>query len=253
MQRNMAGVKGVPHSSKPGGSKGSETAFAAARLTVVVPVGRDETAWVELLESLREHLPSGSEVIVSGVEEEPASFGLFGKREGWRWRCSRPGRAPQMNDAAFDASGDVLWFLHADSHLPVDAVPRVFEHFRDSPNAISYFGLRFYDGPRWLRLNEIGVELRCQIFGLPFGDQGFFLSRETFERLGGFDETTLYGEDHLLIWAAKRSGVPIQRINMDIGTSGRKYAKRGWLRTTARHLWLTARQAIPAALRFRSS
>jgi GT2 family glycosyltransferase len=154
-----------------------------------------------------------------------------------------------MNDAARVARGEFLWFLHADTRLPPDAFAALSARLSRLTNGLHYFGLRFADGPRLLRLNELGVVLRCRLLGLPFGDQSFCLRRETFDRLGGFDESAAYGEDHLLVWSAKRNGVPLCRVPMTIRTSGRKYAERGWARTTWRHVRLTIRQATAEALR----
>jgi rSAM/selenodomain-associated transferase 1 len=84
---------------------------------------------------------------------------------------------------------------------------------------------------------------------LPFGDQGFCLSNEQFCRLGGFNESLQYGEDHDLIWRAHRAGISVKRVPAPIATSARKYRREGWLRTTGLHLWRTINQAAPQFLR----
>jgi GT2 family glycosyltransferase len=73
--------------------------------------------------------------------------------------------------------------------------------------------------------------------------------REVFERLGGFDPSHAYGEDHAFVWAARRAGVPVVAAGAPLYSSARKYAEHGWLRTTARHGWLTAVQAWREARR----
>jgi hypothetical protein len=77
------------------------------------------------------------------------------------------------------------------------------------------------------------------------------LPRTLFERLDGFDEHASYGEDHLLVWAAHHAGVPVVPVGASLRTSARRYRERGWLRTTLRHLLLTARQAWGARRRRR--
>ncbi len=157
-----------------------------------------------------------------------------------------------MNDAARAANGAFLWFLHADSRLPKGSVAALVNALIRWPKDLHYFDLHFHDGPRWLRMNEFGVSLRCRLFGLPFGDQGFCIAREVFERLGGFDEQAAYGEDHLFVWKARRHGVRLHRVNGSLLTSGRKYAEHGWLRTTCQHVRLTLAQALLELLRSRS-
>ena len=95
-------------------------------------------------------------------------------------------------------------------------------------------------------MNAAGANLRARWLGLPFGDQGLLLPRACFEALHGFDEQAAYGEDHLLVWAARRAGLPLRHIPAVLETSARKYARHGWLRTTWRHWRLTVAQAWPA-------
>jgi len=71
--------------------------------------------------------------------------------------------------------------------------------------------------------------------------------RTTWTRLGDFDESAAYGEDHLMVWRARSLGIRLVELPIRITTSGRKYRERGWLQTTAKHLVLTLRQAVPGA------
>ena len=94
-----------------------------------------------------------------------------------------------------------------------------------------------------MRTNAMGANWRSRRLGLPFGDQGLVLPRLEFDRLDGFDPRLAHGEDHALVWRARRAGLPLREIDAAVITSARKYAERGWLRTTLRHLRLTADQA----------
>src|SRR3712207_4070486 len=108
------------------GSGGSELS-----VSVIVPVGPGERAWIGLLGELR-GLPQSWEVILVGVSGPPApegdregaevlADGDVGKNPaaapGGRWVVSPRGRARQMNAGARAARGDYLWFLHADSRF----------------------------------------------------------------------------------------------------------------------------------------
>lgn len=154
------------------------------------------------------------------------------------------GRARQLNAGAHATDSDWLWFLHADSQLDARVIEEVIAALGQDEDMLAYFGLRFLpDGPRWMALNAIGARLRSRWLGLPFGDQGFLLPRRVFEALGGFDEGLDGGEDHALVWRARRQGIELRELRADIHTSARKYAERGWWRTTREHLALTWRQA----------
>jgi GT2 family glycosyltransferase len=112
------------------------------------------------------------------------------------------------------------------------------------PNAaLHYFDLRF-DDRGLMRITELGVWFRSRILGIPFGDQALCLPAEAFRSLGGYDETVDQGEDHRLVRRARQAGLPLRPVGVAVFTSARKYRRQGWLRTTVRHLWLTARESL---------
>lgn len=218
-----------------------------ASLSVIVPLAPGEGEWQPLLEQLAA-LPPGSEVIVvcaDAVSRPPPPTWPLQLR--YRACRSEPGRARQQNLGARMASGDWLWFLHADSRLRPDTLASLLDFIAQGEAALGWFSLAFrHDGPSWTALNAAGANWRARWLGLPFGDQGLLLPRARFEALHGFDEQAAYGEDHLLVWAARRAGLPLRHIPAVLETSARKYARHGWLRTTLRHWRLTAAQAWPA-------
>lgn len=216
-------------------------------LSVIVPLAPEENEWQPLLQQLA-GLPPGSEVIVVYADDRPQqSPSTWPAHLRYRPCRSEPGRARQQNLGAGMARGDWLWFLHADSRLRPETLPELQRFIAQGTVALGWFTLAFRnDGPRWSVLNAIGANWRARWLGLPFGDQGLLLPRSCFEALHGFDEQAAYGEDHLLVWAARHARVPLQHIPAVLETSARKYARDGWLRTTLRHWRLTAAQAWPA-------
>ncbi|MDE2249420.1 MAG: TIGR04283 family arsenosugar biosynthesis glycosyltransferase [Xanthomonadaceae bacterium] len=223
---------------------------AARSLSVIVPLAPGETEWQGLLQQLAS-LPAGSEVIVVRADEEswpaPAAWPM---RLRYRECHSTPGRARQLNLGARLATGHWLWFLHADSRLRPDSLRELQRFLAEGVDALGWFRLAFRkDGPRWTVLNAAGANLRSRWLGLPFGDQGLVLPRHCFEALHGFDEQARYGEDHLLVWAARHAALPLRRIPALLETSARKYARQGWLATTLGHWRRTAAQAWRARRR----
>lgn len=213
----------------------------AATLAIIIPLGPGELAWRQLLPSL-----SSSTVAERVVVHTPGAQAteLPVPVDRLRLVQARQGRAAQMNAGVAVTTAPWLWFLHADSRLSTDSFARLEAYLAGSPAGIGYFDLRFLrDGPGLVRLNEWGARLRSRWLGLPFGDQGFVMHRDTYSALGGFDESLLGGEDHALIWRARRGGVPLQAVGADLWTSARKYGRRGWLSTTLSHLGATLAQA----------
>lgn len=231
----------------PASSGIQKTAISGAcQLSVIVPVAADETRWHALLDQLGVGLPAGCEVIAVHAEMTPTTDFVWTAQSELRQLASPPGRAHQQNLGAQAAHGHWLWFLHADSQLQPDTLPALWRFLQCSDDAIGYFDLCFsHDGPPAAALNAWGANRRSHWFKMPFGDQGLLLPARRFTALGGFEESARYGEDHLLVWAARRAGVPILPVGATLQTSARKYARHGWLRTTVKHLRLTLIQAWP--------
>lgn len=210
-------------------------------LSIVIPVGPGDSAWQRLLPDLaRVRAAEIALVLPLDSPSEPAPP----YNDRLLLTVSRAGRACQQNAGAAATSAPWLWFLHADSRLAPQTLPRLYRFIERDEGALGYFDLRFQDdGPRWMQLNALGARLRSDWLGLPFGDQGLVLPRQVFEALGGFDESLPSGEDHALIWRAKRAGVRVRPVGAPLLTSARKYAQHGWWHTTSRHVRLTCQQA----------
>ena len=212
-------------------------------ISVVIPLAPGEEAWKELVPQLE--LPEGSEILLScgSWKPETSDFPVKVVQGG-------AGRAEQMNIGAGVAANDVLWFLHADSRLDGKVITRLLHCLAADTDALYFFGLRFLgDGPAVVRLNEWAVRLRADWLKIPFGDQGFCVSKRLFQDLGGYREDVRTGEDHMFVWQARQQGYSVIRVEADIFTSARKYKKNGWLFTTALHIWLTLKQGVPELLK----
>ena len=87
------------------------------------------------------------------------------------------------NQAAAGATADVLLFVHADTHLADVAVVR--ETMADPAIVGGAYRLRFDDDARVYRMMARRADTRS-LAGAYTGDQGIFVRRSVFERLGGF-------------------------------------------------------------------
>ena len=229
-----------------------------ASLSIVIPVGPDETAHLQLLQSLSgfpvNQLHGPVQIVVSSCETKAPAPHFFAPQGIPCLRVSGPaGRSGQLNRGIAASSGRCLWLLHADSRPTAEAMARAAEFARtwNHPcrmGALGWFPLAFAaDGPRLAALNAAGANLRSAMLGLPFGDQAWLLRRDTFDMLGGFDEQFGRGEDLDFVRRARRAGIRLSRQNATITTSARRYRRHGWLRTTLAHLWLTLRLWLKSA------
>ena len=219
------------------------------QLSVIIPLAPNEAAWKSLLTDL-DKLPDGMEILFVQSENSntnmPNKTPVLAEKEIRILVNKQPGRAAQMNAGAAKAQGKYLWFLHADSKFgpnTLTALLRVIEHH---PHSLLYFDLAFLKDASFLMcINNWGVYFRSRVLKLPFGDQGFCISKAQFTRLGGFPDSLPYGEDHVFVWKARQQGIRIQSTGARLYTSARKYKKHGWLKTTLLHQYLWMKQAWP--------
>lgn len=140
---------------------------------------------------------------------------------------STPGRAAQMNQGARAASGELLWFLHADTLVPEEGeriLPQALQHSR-----WGRFDVRLSGRSPLLRVVEWMMNRRSCWSRIATGDQAIFLSRPLFEQLGGFPEIPLM-EDIALSRMLRRIGRPAC-IREPVITSSRRWEERGIVRT----------------------
>ena len=164
----------------------------------------------------------------------------------------------QLNAGAARAEGRWLWFVHADSTLP----SWISGHFSAGSMAVVPISaadadarkiapgaadrevvggsFRFaLDSAAWqARVWERGVALRVALLGLPYGDQGLFVRRDVFERMGGFRPIPLM-EDVEFVGRMKREGRMVH-LKVKVVTSARRWEREGWWRRTLRNLGLLA-------------
>ena len=139
-------------------------------------------------------------------------------------------RAAQMNAGAAIAQGDVLWFLHVDSTLPVAAVADIARLLQNPRITGGCFRLRI-QSERWIyrisdSLGNVGVDL----FRLALGDHGIFCRRAAFRAIKGYREVPIL-EDAELYRKLRRTG-RVQQLPTFIISSPRAYEKSGPIRTT---------------------
>jgi len=154
---------------------------------------------------------------------------------GARMLLSEPMRARQLNLGADAASHETLVFLHADSRLPAGAAAEVEDALMNGAD-FGGFRIAFAEPSRRLRVAAAMINLRTSVTRCPWGDQAQFIRRETFLKAGGFLEMPLM-EDYELAMRMKRHGRSVL-LPMTVTTSGRRFLRKGLLRTAA-HNWRT--------------
>ncbi|MDH4229036.1 MAG: TIGR04283 family arsenosugar biosynthesis glycosyltransferase [Nitrospirota bacterium] len=214
-------------------------------MSVIVPVLNEAGVLEATLGAVAAAFPEGAiEVIVADGGSHDASVALAG-RHACQVVSAPRGRGPQMNAGAALARGDVLLFLHADTLLPPDALhhmsmalesPRVVGGgFRLSIAGGEGSSARGGLGQGALRMVARGANLRTRLTGVFYGDQGLFVRREVFVRLGGFPPYPIM-EDVAFGRRLKRAG-QVVLLPVAVTTSARRWEREGLVYTTLRN-WL---------------
>lgn len=151
-------------------------------------------------------------------------------------------RARQMNAGAASAKGEVLVFLHADSHFVPGALASLRETVRTTSAVGGGFSRRFQTGSLLLKTSCLLGNGRGKYFGWYFGDQAIWARRESFEKAGGFPEKPIF-EDLDFSRNLRRLG-PTAHITPGIVTSARRYQNAPASRL-AKDFLLTIRHICP--------
>ena len=148
------------------------------------------------------------------------------------------GRASQLNAGARASHGEVLLFLHADCWLEAGSL-EALRRALDDPGCVAGCFQQAIGAAGWkYRALERGNAIRARLLGWIYGDQGLFVRRETFERLGGFPLLPLM-EDLYFAKQLKRAG-RVALVDSLLHVSARRWQRQGVLRRTVRNWSLIA-------------
>ncbi len=204
----------------------------------MIPVLDEEERLGACLDSLGPPEP-GTEILVVDGGSRDRTLELAASRPGVQVLESASGRARQMNLGADRSQGRCLWFLHADARPPASA-REVISSTLSQPGVVAGAFRFSVESPRpAFRLIELGVRFRSEVLGIPYGDQGLFLSRANFEAVGGFPELGAL-EDLYLVRRLREKG-RIRVLPIPLPTSARSWERRGLVGNTLRNWGLVLR------------
>ncbi len=143
------------------------------------------------------------------------------------------GRGLQLNAGAEHATGNVLWFLHADSIVPDNYKHHITEALKKPGVVGGAFTLDIYSELTSLQFISKVVSLRSKISRVPYGDQGVFVRRDVFEKMNGYKNIPLMEDIEFGLRLKKEGGVSI--LGTRIKTCARAWERDGVFRTTLRN------------------
>lgn len=207
--------------------------------SVIIPCYHDEARLANLLSQLQNvpHRPMEI-VVVDGANRQACR--RICHRYGASWLASEPCRGRQLLAGAALAQGDALWFLHADCRLPPDPITAMRRAIEQG--AVGGYFRFCFDAPRaWpALLLESAIALRCR-FGIPYGDQGLFMTHHAYAEAGGHSPVSLF-EEVSLVRGLRRQGRFLALRN-PLFVDPRRWHRDGWWRRT----WINRNLALAFA------
>ena len=205
------------------------------RLSIVIPTLNESSHLPTTVEVVRKHasLDAGHELIVADCGSVDGT-GRMARRLGCRVVCSDPApanRAAALDLGAAHATGDVLLFLDADTLAPRGYDASIHQALRD-PRVVGGAFEFALDGARFgLRVVEWINRVRYRIRQRYYGDQGIFVRRSAFERIGGYGDLPIM-EASNLCKRLRRIG-RLRLVRKPMRTSPRRFLEGGILRVLA--------------------
>lgn len=188
-----------------------------AKISIIIPTYNEASTVGTLIEQLKEYKDDAEIIFVDGGSQDD-TLKIIG--DEFKVITCDKGRAVQMNTAALESNGDILFFLHCDSKLPT----KVTEEIRHvmATNDYGCFGVKYDSKNFFMWTNRIISNHRAWNRGLPFGDQGIFIDRKLFFEMGMFPEMSMM-EDYEFSRKMLRYGFKPGKAASRIETSGRRY------------------------------
>ncbi|WP_243473006.1 TIGR04283 family arsenosugar biosynthesis glycosyltransferase [Winogradskyella sp. MH6] len=197
------------------------------KISIIIPVLNEAENIGRLLRYLTENSSSKnvSEIIVVDGEstDRTAEIVKNFSLTDVKLISSKKGRAKQMNAGAKASTGNILYFLHADTFPPKDFDQFILDKVQKGHEA-GCFRMQFNSKHWWLNLTGWLTKFNLKV--CRGGDQSLFITKTLFNTIGGYNENYIIYEDNILINELyKRNKFTV--INQKITTSARLYKKVG--------------------------
>lgn len=204
------------------------------KISVIIPALNEEDRIQQTLAAILAQPPPYEIIVADGgssdqtvVRAQPHATVL----------TTTPGRAPQMNRGADEATGETFLFLHADTLLPPDAFAAIRSAVGRPDTVAGTFRLQFDTTTPLLRFYSYCT--RYPLLRICFGDRGLFVRRTVFEAAGGFPEVPIF-EDLEMVNRLKAYG-HFAFLPQAVTTAARRFERVGPLRQQMLNLYLWLR------------
>jgi rSAM/selenodomain-associated transferase 2 len=196
-------------------------------ISVVIPTLNEAESIGETIASVQ-RIPEVVEILIADGGSEDETVALV-ESLGCRVIRASQGRGTQMRAAARVAQGEVVWLLHADTAVPIDAGRALLNTFRDATVVGGGFWKTFDQSSFWMLGSRFRCLIRLLLGGRLLGDQAMYVRRSVLEEVGGVPDLPLMEEFE--ICRLLRSKGRLALADATVITSARKFRGLGALRT----------------------
>ena len=208
------------------------------RISIIIPTHNEAEGIGKLVAFLQNHGGEHvAEIIISDGCSTDETVTIAGNKGAVTFISPQKGRAAQMNFGASKATGNILYFIHADCFPPenfvVDILKAVGEGYE-----FGRYRSKYDSANIMLKINAWFTRFNWYIcYG---GDQTLFITRALFDKSSGFKNELLIMEEYE--YAERLIKLGKYKIFSDRALiSARKYKGRSWLKVQ-----LANRKAVQA-------
>ncbi len=205
---------------------------ATLQISIVIPTLNEATRIGSVIHGLRRQDPDCQIIVVDGGSDDGTL--QVAERAGAKAVTARRGRGQQLALGAEQCRGDVILFLHADTHLPEGALQAIRKALAD-PGVVGGNFRTLFDGPTRFAAWLTGFYAWFRSRGLYYGDSAIFVRRYVYRAIGGIKPIALM-EDYDFTRRLERAGRTSCIDTPAIETSSRRFEGRrpiaifvGWL------------------------
>lgn len=203
--------------------------FPPPQTTVIIPTFNESSTISETVRTVRQQSTNRLQIIVADGFSTDDTV-RKARHAGARVLRVRGGRGQQLNKGAELANAPNLLFLHADTKVP----PAFDVHIKQllhRPDVVAgAFRLNIDSTLPGIRIVQQVANWRSSLFQRPYGDQGLFITKRQFHRIGGYPAMPFL-EDYQIVRTLSRRG-RIAIANSSVVTNARRWETLGVARTT---------------------
>lgn len=197
------------------------------KISIIIPTYNEEAHIVDLLRYLENQAPSESDLELLVVDGHSTDRTVEKVRQaGFTCRVSpSKGRAVQMNFGVEHTSGELLYFVHADTRPPESYATDIRQAVQNGYESGCY---RFSFNSEALMLKINSWFTRFDVLICRGGDQSLFITRSVFEEMKGFKNYRIMEDFELIRRLRRRETFTI--LPKSVRVSARKYKENHYLK-----------------------